>query len=82
MATLYEGSTQLILTSVHLHYDRLRSVIVHEGGIEEGLADLGFKALECWIHQGVPVPFGKLFSPKPCFIREAWNKGLKVVDQA
>ena len=39
-----------MLTSVSLHYDQLRLVIVTEGGIEEGLADPGLEVLEGCIH--------------------------------
>ena len=46
MAALYQGSFEAILASIHLHYDRLRSVIVCDGSTEEGLADPGVEALE------------------------------------
>ena len=57
---LYESSAQPLLASICLHYDRLGSVVVCQGSIEEGLADPGFEALEGCIHQRIPIPFGKL----------------------
>ena len=61
VTTLKQGSPQPILTSVCLHHNRLRSVIVHKGCIEQGLADPGFEALEGCICRGVPVLLSKLF---------------------
>ena len=52
-----------------------------EGGIEEGLADPGFKVLEGCIHKGVPIPFVEMFSQEHSFSEKALYEGLQIVNQ-